>query len=127
VWLYTDNTVTKRAWYNGTSHDLALFELVLELKYEMLAGNFVLRVVHVAGTRMLGEGTDALSRGEIHAQDIMNKYAHSVPLDRTALHRVPELRSRLEQTFGKEIVVATPDQWFEEATQQFDYTQKSKT
>jgi hypothetical protein len=49
VWIYTDNTVTKRAWYNGTSHDVALFKLVLELKHEMLAGKFVLKVVHVAG------------------------------------------------------------------------------
>jgi hypothetical protein len=35
VWIYTDNTVAERAWYNSTSHDVALFELVLELKHEM--------------------------------------------------------------------------------------------
>jgi hypothetical protein len=128
VWIYTDNTVAKRAWYNGTSHDVALFELVLELKHEMLAGKFVLKVVHVAGTRMIGKGTDALSRGEIHAQDLMNdEYAHSVPLYLTALQRVPELRLRLEWTFGRDISVATLEQWFEEAAQQFDYTQTPMT
>jgi hypothetical protein len=76
---------------------------------------------------MIGEGTDALSRGEIHAHDLMNEYAHSVPLNLTALQRVPELCSKLEWTFGEDISIATTEQWFKEATQQFDYTETSVT
>jgi hypothetical protein len=76
----------------------------------MLSGNFVLGVVHVAGTRMIGEGTDALYRGEIHAHDLMDEFVHKVPLNLTALQRAPELHGKLQQTFGKRIYIATSEQ-----------------
>jgi hypothetical protein len=85
VWIYTDNEATERAWFIGSSSVKPLFEIVLDLLQEMIIGNFVLYVVHVAGTRMIGEGTDALARGEIHARDLMNQFTFTVPLDRTAI------------------------------------------
>ena len=40
--MYTDNEVTEGAWFNGTSSNKLLFDLVLELRHLEVAGNFVL-------------------------------------------------------------------------------------
>ena len=93
----------------------------------MIQGNFVLEVTHVAGTRIMGEGTDGLSRGEVHAHDLMNHFAHTVPLHKGAVERVPKLTRFLIETFGDDVLFAKPADWFEEATQQFDFSMKSKT
>jgi hypothetical protein len=122
-----NNEVKERAWYNGTPSNKLIFELGRDVRHETLIGNFTLHVVHVAGMRMIEEGTDALSRGEIHAHDLMNEYAHSVPLDRTALQRVPAILDWVKYVCGDTISVATSEQWFEEATQQFDYLGTPKT
>jgi hypothetical protein len=92
VWIFTDNEVTERAWYSGTSSGKALFDTMLKLHHEQLEGNFALHVVHVAGTRMILEGTDTLSRGEVHVEDLMNEICYKVPLDTMAMEREPRLR-----------------------------------
>jgi hypothetical protein len=108
VWVYTDIEVTERAWYIGALSNKLLFELVLlELRHETLIRNCTLHVVHVVGTRMIGEGTDALSRGEIHAHDLMNEYAHSVPLDGTALQRVPAILDWVKYVCGDNLTLST--------------------
>ena len=61
VMLATDNEVAERALYKGNSSDEKLFGLVvrmrkLELKYECQ-----LNITHVAGTRMIVQGTDGIS------------------------------------------------------------------
>jgi hypothetical protein len=127
VWIYTDNEVTEQSWFNGSSSERTLFEIVLNLQQEMIAGNVVLRVVHVAGTRMIGKGTDALSRGEIHARDLMNQFTFTVPLNRTAIQRVPELEGWLKTWMGPDSRIASPEHWFGEATQQHDYSRKTVT
>lgn len=61
VFLFTDNEVAERAFFKGTSKSEQLFNLVLRLQKATLRGGLQLHVVHVAGTRMIDEGTDALS------------------------------------------------------------------
>jgi hypothetical protein len=41
--------------------------MVLELWLLAIAGNCVLRLVHITGTRMIDIGIDALSQGELQA------------------------------------------------------------
>jgi hypothetical protein len=127
VWILTDNEVTERAWYSGTSSSKSLFDIMLELRHEQLRGNFVLHVVHLAGTRMMFEGTDALSRGEVHAQDLMDKDCHKVPLDVGAIEREPKLKDWILSWADQSVRFAEPVHWFEEATQQFDFSGASVT
>ena len=42
-----------------------LFELVLRLRRLEMTVGLILRVVHVAGTQMIAQGTDGLSRGNL--------------------------------------------------------------
>jgi hypothetical protein len=63
LWLFTDKFTTKSYFYQGGSSFELLHELVMHLtrKAEMKK-SFSLHVVHVAGTRMIAQGTDGLSR-----------------------------------------------------------------
>ena len=42
VWMYTDNQVTESAWFNGTSSNRQLYNLVLRLRHCELKGIFIL-------------------------------------------------------------------------------------
>jgi hypothetical protein len=76
---------------------------------------------------MIGEGTDVLSQGEMHITDLMNSLCCSMPLNLLAIQRVPKLRLCLHYGSGSEASVASPVEWFEGGTQQFDVSQKPKT
>ena len=63
LWVFTDNSTAKSCFTKGGSSSELLHDLVLHLgKVEMQMGIEV-RLVHVAGTRMIAQGTDGLSRG----------------------------------------------------------------
>jgi hypothetical protein len=66
VWLTTDNSMAEASFYKGKSSSPDLDAMVLELRLLTIAGNFVLRLVHIAGTRMIELGIDALSQGQLH-------------------------------------------------------------
>jgi hypothetical protein len=63
VWLATDNSTAEASFYKGRSSSPELDAMVLELRLLAIAGNFVLHLVHIAGTQMIEIGIDALSRG----------------------------------------------------------------
>jgi hypothetical protein len=125
--IFGDNEVTERAWFNGTSSSPELFDLVLELRHEEIIGNFVITMIHISGERMIREGTDALSRGEVHARDLMNSVLHTVPLNEAPCARFPLLREWVRSWAGEDVCFATPEHWFEEATQQHEYHEVTKT
>ncbi len=62
-----------------------LQELVLRLKRVELEAEFTLFIVHVAGTRMIAQGTDGLSHGIILEGVMSGKnMLHFVPLAQSA-------------------------------------------
>ena len=61
--LDTDNEVSERALYKGKSLDKKLFGLVVRMKKLKLDYGCQIKVTHVAGTRMIDQGTDGISRG----------------------------------------------------------------
>ena len=65
LFMCTDNFVTECAFFKGTSRSELLFDLVLRLRVLELHAGWKLHVNHVAGTRMIGEGSDGLSRGDM--------------------------------------------------------------
>mmetsp|Transcript_15422 Transcript_15422/g.21970 ORF Transcript_15422/g.21970 Transcript_15422/m.21970 type:complete len:634 (+) Transcript_15422:1647-3548(+) len=66
LFLFTDNTTAEGCYYRGTSQSRKLFELVLRLRKLQLGGDVFIHVIHIAGTRMIEEGADGLSRGNIN-------------------------------------------------------------
>lgn len=63
MWLFTDNSTAESCFTRGDSKSLKLHELVLRLRMVEMEHSFSLNVVHVAGTRMIAQGTDGVSRG----------------------------------------------------------------
>jgi hypothetical protein len=67
LFMFTDNSTAEAAYFKGTSSSELLFNLVLRLRKIEMSGRCILHLVHVAGTRMIWQGTDGLSRGDSNA------------------------------------------------------------
>jgi hypothetical protein len=88
LFVFTDNTTVESAFYKGTSSSKRLFQLVLDLRKLQLHGGFILHLIHVAGQRMIAQGTDGLSRGSTY-QGVMagTPFLKYVSLHQDALSR----------------------------------------
>ena len=86
VFLFTDNTMAEAAFFRGTSSSERLFGLVLRLRKLKVEEKCLLHLVHVSGTRMIGQGSDGLSRGNLTEGVMMGQSMIShVPLGLSAL------------------------------------------
>jgi hypothetical protein len=115
VWLTTDNSTAEASFYKGRSSSPDLDAMVLELRLLAIAGNFVLRLVHIAGTRMIELGIDALSRGELHLGALADaSLSRVIPLHLHPLERAEGLIHWLSSWLPA-FNVASPDDWFYQA------------
>jgi hypothetical protein len=65
LFLFTDNFVAETIFYKGDARSRPLFEVALRLRQlEMKHGLFV-HLIWVSGKRMIAQGTDGLSRGDL--------------------------------------------------------------
>jgi hypothetical protein len=112
VWMATDNSTAEASFYKGRSSSPELDAMVLELRLLAIAGNFILRLVHIAGTRMIEIGIDGLSRGELQAGDLAKAAtAHIIPLHLHPLERSTELTHWLSSWLS-DFSIASPEDWF---------------
>lgn len=114
LWLFSDNEVTEGVYYKGTSQDPELFGLMLELRLLALNAGFSVHIVHIAGTRMIQQGTDGLSRGELHIGNFLDPTGQVVPLHLGAMERSPSLLEWVRHWTGldeKKLRVAEPVDW----------------
>jgi hypothetical protein len=116
VFLFTDNTTAEGAFFKGTSKWEHLFALVVRLYRLQMSGDVVLHLVHVAGKRMIKQGTDGLSRGvpatQLASQDGMLSH---IPLHLSVLERQPHPISEWVESWlgmGEEIAWLAPEDWF---------------
>jgi hypothetical protein len=65
LFIFTDKSTAEQAFYNGTSTSPTLFELVLRLQNLQMNQRLLVHFVHVAGTRIMAQGTDGLSQGSM--------------------------------------------------------------
>jgi hypothetical protein len=88
IFMFTDNSTAESAYFKGTSSSELLFALVLRLRKVEMSGKCMIHLVHVAGTRMIWQGTDGLSRGDRNAGVMAGASMLSfVPLHLSALER----------------------------------------
>jgi hypothetical protein len=112
VWIATDNSTAEASFHKGRSSSPELDAMVLELRLLAIGGNFVLRLVHIAGTRMIEIGIDALSRGELQAGALAKAtMSHVIPLHLHPLERSNGLSDWLHSWLS-EFTIASPDDWF---------------
>jgi hypothetical protein len=114
VFVFTDNFTAESAFYKGNTTSKALFELVLRLRTIEMQGVVQLRVIHVAGTRMIWQGTDGLSRGSL-TEGVMSgmQMLDFVPLHLSALDRQPSLLPLIQDwTDCPNLHPLSPADWF---------------
>jgi len=119
VWMFTDNSTAEACYFRGTSKSKPLFELVLRLRQlEMKTGCRVF-LVHVAGARMIEQGSDALSRNDLNTGVMAGlDMLDFVPLHRSALDREPGLRQwvfswAMELGGRSKVSFLSPHEWEE--------------
>jgi hypothetical protein len=113
IFVFTDNSTAEAAFFKGTSSNILLFNLVLRLRKLEVAQQCLLHLVHVAGTRMIGQGSDGLSRGNLTEGVMLGKTMTSyVPLSATALERSAGLEMWFRSWAGSDLEVLSPRDWF---------------
>ncbi len=92
IFMFTDNSTAEGSYYKGNSPSRLLFELVLRLRELELLGGLILHVIHVAGARMISQGTDGLSRGDCSSGIMGGQHMITfVPLHLSGVDRSPTL------------------------------------
>jgi hypothetical protein len=113
IFIFTDDFVTLQCFFKGTSNSPLLFELVLRLRTPEMKGDLLIHLIWVAGTRMIEQGTDGLSRGDL-SNGVMagDTIVLHVPLNKDAFSRSAGLRDRLLEYPGPSWEVLTAEGWF---------------
>jgi hypothetical protein len=118
VFLYTDNHTAEGSYFRGSAKSWALFELIVILYKLQMQHDFILHVVWIAGTRMIQQGTDGLSRGDEKGPATSGvALSGMVLLHLGACERIPLLLNWLEDwcDLGKDFKVLEPEGWFTQA------------
>jgi len=81
-----------------------------------MGGRIRINMVHIAGTRMIRQGTDGLSRGDL-TEGVMTgeSLLQHVPLNRSDFDRQPSVRNWVNTWLPSNTLYwLTPEQWFHE-------------
>jgi hypothetical protein len=117
IFIFTDNSTAKAAFWKGTSKSEPLFELVLRLKELELEHDLQLHVVHVSGRCMIAEGSDGLSRAD-HGEGVMlgKDIRFFIPLHLDPVRREPKVGEWIwDVTRGLAFETLNPSRWFDNA------------
>ena len=99
VYMFTDNATVESCVARGSSTSAKLLSLVIRMQALATEVGIKIHVFHVAGTRMIAQGTDGVSRGYL-GQGVMagNAMSAFIPIHLTAAmrserHLVPWIQS----------------------------------
>jgi hypothetical protein len=113
IFLFTDNYVTERAFHRGTSKSKTLFDLVLRLHKLEMQGKLFIHLIWVAGMRMIEQGTDGASRGDLSNGVMTGKdMLDFIPLDQGVDTREPELVLWFGKAAGGNWITLEPHDWY---------------
>ena len=113
IFLFTDNSTSEAAFYNGSSTSEKLFDLVLKLRRLEMHHQTKIHIIHVSGKRMIEQGSDGLSRGNLNVGVMAGKDMLSfVPIHLNALERCNTLKPWLKSFAGINAEFLSPEQWF---------------
>lgn len=116
LFIFKDNSAEEGAYYKGNTDSRLLFDLILHLSVLDMKAALMLHIVHIAGTRMIMQGVDALYRGD-QAEGVMagKDMPQYIPLHLTALERSPAVVQWVESWVPqvKDLVLLSVEDWFE--------------
>jgi hypothetical protein len=114
IFLFTDNQAAEGAYYRGTSPSRSLFDLVVTLYKLQMKYDLVLNVIWIAGTRMIQQGTDGLSRGEEMGPATQGLSLVVVaPLHLGVLEQSPQVLEWIHSWSGVlHLEVLSPEAWY---------------
>jgi hypothetical protein len=92
LFVFTDNSMAEGCLYRGSSKSVHFYALVLELRTLRMIYGMTIHVIHIAGSRMIVQGTDGCSQGSLMegvmaGQDMLL----FIDLARTAVKRHPPI------------------------------------
>ena len=113
IFLFTNNSTAQDTFANGSSKSEGLFKLVLRVQRLEMTEQCKLHVCHVTGMRMIAQGADGLSRGNL-TEGVMrgDDMLHFIPIHQTALERRPQLKNWLESWVSEDVEFLEPKDWF---------------
>ena len=117
IYVFTDNSTAELAFFKGTSKSVKLHELVLRLRLMESVAQCRIHFVHVAGKRMIVQGANGLSRGNL-TEGVMGGWSMGdfVPLHLNALDRSKSLEAWIRSWCDNskhQAEVLKPEGWFE--------------
>lgn len=115
--LFTDNSTAESCFYRGSSKSKLLHELVIRLRQLEMDYNLIIHVIHVAGERMIAQGTDGGSRGSLLEGVLSGRpMLEFVELGSSAVDRHPPLLDWIRGWASNPLLSPlTPEEWFVEA------------
>ena len=114
IYHATDNVVSESILLKGTSTSPKLQQLLREIAYEQRLMQCDLVPVHVAGKRLIAQGTDGLSRGQTHVGSMSGTTTNVDefnPLTARPSAPAPPLAEWARQRWPDHRLLVQPDQW----------------
>ncbi len=113
LFFFTDNSTVEAALFHGTSSSRQLLDLVIRMRLLESKFNFVLKVSHVAGKRMISQGSDGISRGLL-TEGVMGgaPMLSFVPLHLSAFERHAPIKTWVTSWAGTNVEFLSPKDWF---------------
>ena len=91
--IFTDNSVAKSAFCKSSSSSQQLFDLILRLMMLEMNHQMHVYIIHVAGTRMIAQGYDGLSRGNMMESVVKREDIRSfIPINKSAIEEQDNLK-----------------------------------
>jgi hypothetical protein len=113
VFFFTDNSTVESALYSGSSSSKKLLGLVLRFKALQTKYSVVVHVSHVAGTRMIVQGTDGISRGKTNEGVMAGEEILSfIPTHQSAPKRTDGIVEWIKSWLGDESILLSPMDWY---------------
>lgn len=116
LYIFTDNTTAEATFWKGWSQDKLLSGIVLEMRKLEMEHDLLLHIIHVSGTRMIGQGTDGMSRAD-HSTGVMDgdTMEQHIPLNESAFERSTKLEKLFRTSFEElKFRFLKPKEWFDE-------------
>ena len=112
IFLFTDNSTAELAHHKGNSGSRLLFDWIVRLRNLNMKYGTKLHLVHVSGTRMISQGTDSVSRGNLEDVFQAKEMLEHIPFNETAIERCSELESWIRKWAGDNMEVLSPMDWY---------------
>ena len=116
VFMFTDNSTVEACSVIGSSSSPKLLDLVIRLRALTTKFGLEIHVFHVAGTRMIAQDTDGVSREHLVGEGIMSgkPMADFIPIHLSAApDRFPDLIPWIISWTTPDVVLLSPRDWFD--------------